>query len=187
MSMLSGSSIVRERQRPLRRLYREEPARARIIKHAITRSAPGTDALHGAVTVGREYGDEPVRFGIDRAVGGFHDAPNPGELLVAALAACEDSTVRMVADILGVELTRLEVEVTGVVDVRGGMAVDLAAPVGFASMTCRVHLEAAPDTEPMRLAMLVAQAERSCINLATLRKGVPVEVTFEAGNGSSTP
>ena len=187
MPMISESSIVRERQRPLRRLYREQPDRGRIIKHAITRSAPGTDALHGAVVAGREYGDQPTRYGIDRAVGGFHDAPNPGELLVAALAACEDSTLRMVADILGVELTHLEVEVTGVVDVRGGMAVDLAAPVGFESMTCTVHLEAAPDTEPTRLTMLVAQAERSCINLATLRKGVPVEVRVETGTPSTSP
>src|SRR5262249_56438980 len=117
--------------------------------------------------------------GDGRAVGGFHDAPNPGEVLCAALASCQDTTLRMVADLLGVKLRQVEVEVTGKVDVRGSMAVDRQAPVGFESMQCRVRFQVAPGTPPELCQRLVAQAERSCINLHTLRAGVAVDASFD--------
>lgn len=60
-----------------------------------------------------------------------HDAPNPGDMLCGALAACMDSTIRKVADHLGVTLTSLEVKVAAEVDVRGCLAVDRKVPVGF--------------------------------------------------------
>lgn len=41
-----------------------------------------------------------VPVGVHRAVGGLHDAPTPGDLLCAALAACQDSTFRMIANIM---------------------------------------------------------------------------------------
>jgi organic hydroperoxide reductase OsmC/OhrA len=74
--------------------------------------------------------------------------PNPGDLLCAALANCEDATVRMIADILGVTILDLRVEVTG-------------------------------DAEPERLAALQKQAEGSCVNLDTLRSGLPVKLGFD--------
>lgn len=41
-----------------------------------------------AATGPANSGDAPLQFGIHRAIGGFHDYPNPGDLLNAALAAC---------------------------------------------------------------------------------------------------
>ncbi len=64
------------------------------------------------------------RYGTDHKLGGPHDAPNAGEILCAALAACMDNIYRMLAGHLGIELLDLEVEVTGDVDVRGCMAID---------------------------------------------------------------
>jgi hypothetical protein len=81
-----------------------------------------------------------VPVGVHRAVGGPHDAPTPGDILCAALAACQDSTVRMVANLMGVELEFLEVEVTADADVRGALAIDMQVPVGFQSMRCDVLL-----------------------------------------------
>ena len=66
-----------------------------------------------------------VPVGVHRTIGGLHDAPTPGYILCAALAACQDSSVRMVANILGITLEYLEVEVTGDVDVRGTLAMRL--------------------------------------------------------------
>lgn len=73
-------------------------------------------------------------FGIHRAVGGYHDAPNPGDILCAALASCLDSTIRIIADRLGITLTSLEVDVTAEVDVRGTLVVNRDIPVGFQAM-----------------------------------------------------
>jgi uncharacterized OsmC-like protein len=154
------------------------PERAIIHKHATTCLTSDCDALHGVVVPGIGYG-VAWRFGIDRAVGGLHDAPNPGEMLCAALAACEDATIRMVADGLGVELECLEVEVTGTVDVRGSMAVEAGVPVGFQAMQCAVRIDVAAGTPAPLVERLLAQAERSCINLATLRRGVAVTTQVE--------
>jgi uncharacterized OsmC-like protein len=171
-------SPVVERQAPLRRTYAEDPARARTVKWAATSNGDGADVFHSLVHIGKGYGVSQ-RLGIDHAVGGDHDLPNPGDLLCAALAACEDATVRMVADILGVTILDLRVEVTGDVDVRGCLSTDPSVKVGFGSMECRVHLRVAPGTELRLLAALQKQAESSCVNLDTLRSGLPVKLGFD--------
>ena len=176
-------SAVLQRQAPLRAAYKEHPEKALILKRAWTVFAAGQDAFHGVVVPGEAY-RVSWQYGTDRAVGGFHDAPNPGELLCAALASCQDATLRMVADVLGVELQQVEVEVTGKVDVRGSMAVDRQLPVGFESIQCKVRFQVAPGTPPERCQRLLAEAERSCINLQTLRAGVPVDTSFDVrGSG----
>jgi uncharacterized OsmC-like protein len=110
-------------------------------------------------------------------------APSFREILCAALASCQDATLRMVADLLGVELRRVEVEVTGKVDVRGSMAVDRKLPVGFESIQCKVRVEVALGTPQELSKRLVTEAERSCINLQTLRAGVPVDALFALSEG----
>jgi uncharacterized OsmC-like protein len=176
--MINPNSIVLKRQQPLRARYAHDPAEAVTVKHGTTRTTGGVDALHGVVAPGDVY-DLECRYGIDAAIGGLDDAPNPGDLLCAALAACQDSTIRMVADILGVTIESLEVAVVGDVDVRGCMAVDRGVKVGFRSLACNVKLTLAPGTDPQRAAALREQAERSCVNLDTLRSGVPVAIAFE--------
>jgi uncharacterized OsmC-like protein len=109
-----------------------------------------------------------------------HDAPNPGDLLCAALATCLESTIHMIADRLGMRLDALEVDVTASVNVRGTLVVDKAVPVGFQQMRCRVSLKPAPGTDPRLVERLMAAAEHSCVNLQTLRNGVPIETSVAA-------
>jgi uncharacterized OsmC-like protein len=52
-------------------------------------------------------------------------------MLCAALAACLDSTIRIIADHLDVTLSSLEVGVTAEVDVRGTLLMDRKVPGGF--------------------------------------------------------
>jgi uncharacterized OsmC-like protein len=183
---MNQQSMVMQRQAPLRAAYKEHPEQALIVKRAWTVFDMAQDAFHGVVVPGEPY-RVSWAYGTDRAIGGFHDAPNPGELLCAALAACQDATLRMVADLLGVKLRRVEVEVTGKVDVRGSMAVDRQAPVGFQSLECKVRFQAAPGTPPELCQRLIQQAERSCINLHTLRAGVSVDASFEVRDDASAP
>lgn len=168
---------VRERQDPLRERYKVTPEEAAITDRARTTGGVGTDPFHGAVVPGSEdYGVEWA-FGIHHAVGGDHDAPNPGDVLCAALAVCLDSTLRIIADRLGVTLTSLEVDVSADVDVRGTLLVDRTVPVGFQSMRCHVDVQAAEGTDPKLMQKLLAAAEHSCVVLQTLRSGVPVETS----------
>jgi uncharacterized OsmC-like protein len=166
---------VRARQDPLRARYRSAPQEASITDRARAIGGTGTDPFHGRVVPGSvEYGVE-WPFGIHRAVGGYHDAPNPGDMLCAALATCVESTIHMIADRLAVRLESVEVETTANVDVRGTLIVDKSVPVGFQSMRCRVRLKPAAGTDPGLVEKLFAAAEHSCVNLQTLRAGVPVE------------
>jgi uncharacterized OsmC-like protein len=174
-------SIVAQRQASLRALYAERPQEAVTQKSARTTSAEvaATDPFHGEVELGSGYGTT-VRFGLDRYIGGVHDAPNPGDLLCAALAACQDGSIRMIANLLGVELTELQVEVTGELDVRGCLGADREVRVGFEALECHASLRAQEGTDPRRLQTLVAAAERFCVNLDTLRGGIEVVTSADS-------
>lgn len=101
MSVAEKISPFTERQDSLHRHYIEVPEDAWITDHA--RAMPGEkeDPVHGAVELANSGGVRH-QHGIHSAVGGDHDAPNPGDYLCAALAACLHSTLRMVAERLGV-------------------------------------------------------------------------------------
>ena len=176
-----SAGIVRQRQGPLRERYHRVPAEAWITDSARTVNACDEDPFHGTV-VPANGSDAPLRFGIHRAVGGFHDYPNPGDLLSAALAACFDSTLRMLADHLGIRLESVEVRVDAECDVRGCLLVERAVPVGFQGMRCRVRLQPKDDVDEETMQMLVAAAEKSCVVMQTLRNGVAVQTRIDAGS-----
>lgn len=166
---------VQECQRPLRARYKAEPAAASITSRARTHGTDPRDPFHFSVQAGA---GEPLPVGVHCAVGGPYDAPCPGDLLCAALAACQESSLRMVANGLGVELTALSVEVTAALDVRGVLGLDPQVPVGVQEMRCEVHLGVREGTPPELLARLRVSAERCCVVLQTLRQPPPVLTTF---------
>jgi len=173
---------VRTRQEPLRERYREDPAEAMITDRAQTVGGVNEDPFHGQVKPGSlDYG-VLWPFGIHHAIGGYHDLPNPGDILCTALATCLDSSVRIIADRLDVTLTALEVTVTANVDVRGTLMVDHNVPVGFQSMHCHVNLQTVDGTDARLVKKLLNAAEYSCVNLQTLRSGIPVEMSVEWGS-----
>jgi uncharacterized OsmC-like protein len=172
------AKLVQQRQNPLRERYRRVPTEAWICDSAQTTNACGGDPFHGAVIPANSAG-APLRFGIHRAVGGDHDHPNPGDLLSAALAACLDSTLRMLADHLGVRLQSLEVKVEAECDVRGCLLVERSVPVGFQKIRCSVRLQPEGEVEAERLQMLLGAAENSCVVLQTLRNGVTVTAQID--------
>jgi len=165
---------VLERQEPLRERYRSAPGDAWIRDQARTEGGAGLDGFHATVVAGE--GEDGWSVGIHRAVGGFHDRPNPGDILSAALASCYDTTLRMLAERLGIPIEEVEVGVTAEVDVRGTLAVDRAVPVGFQRMTCRLHLRPGKGVREDALRRLAAAAERACVVMQTLRHGVPVRL-----------
>lgn len=184
--MKDHQSIVATRQAPLRRVYAEETQRAITVKRVRTVETSTTDALHGTV----EAVDYPAvrwEYGIDKKVGGYGDLPNPGHILCAALAGCMDSTVRMIADHLGVGIEHLEVEVVGEVDVRGCMAMESSIRPGFRQLRCEIRLQPAQGADERLVRVLLDQAEKLCVTLDTLRSGVPVNVKAHVGAPSKTP
>ena len=166
---------VRKRQQPLQDHYKQIPKDAMITDRAVTIGHELGDSWHGHIKPGSVDHGVEWKFGVHRAVGGYHDAPNPGDMLCAALAACLESTIRLIADRIHITLEKLQVEVTAKVDVRGTLVVERDVSVGFKSMKCNITIEAEDGTEPRQIHKLLKAAEYSCVNLQTLQAGVEIK------------
>ena len=168
---------IRELQTPIKARYTTEPEAARITLRVKSSASDLADPLHCA-QVPEATPDLVWRSGAHPGVGGVGDVPCSGDLLLGALAACQEITLRMVAAAMGIELESLEVEAIGELDLRGTLGMDREAPVGFSSIRCETTVSVKDDGRPERAKRLLENAERYCVVLSTLRGGVPVESTF---------
>lgn len=171
------TSSVYDTQRELRTLYKSKPASALVCDEAFTCGTDLTDPFHSKVHVMKD-GSVAIPFGVHSGVGGPYDAPCPGDLLSAALAACQESSIRLVANLMGIELTRLEVRVKATADLRGAMGIESDVPVAFQSITCDVHLRVREGTPPEMLDKLRVAAQRCCVVGQTLMSPPPLQTTF---------
>jgi uncharacterized OsmC-like protein len=171
---------LRDVQAPIKRRYEERPEEAQITM--TVRSAPSdlSDPLHCAIAPDAVTG-LTWRSGAHPGVGGAGDVPCSGDLLMGALAACQEVTLRMVAAAMNVELETLEVEVSGQADLRGTLAMSREVPVGVTGIRCTTRVKVREGTNPERARRLLENAERYCVVLNTLRSGVPVESDFQLG------
>lgn len=176
--MKRTQSALAARQRQLSTTYGRNPPDAITSKRVRTVQTASTDAIHGTV-VPDGFASEAWKYGIDAKVGGLDDLPNPGHVLCAALAACMDSTIRMLADRLGVVIEELEVEIVGDVDVRGCLAMESSVRPGFREISCNVSCRPSEGTDPKTIAAIFDHAERLCVTLDTLRNGVPIVVSSD--------
>ncbi len=169
---------VGERQRPLRERYTRDPDAAQIVIRVSSAPSDLDDPLHCAVTP--EVAPEVVwRSGAHEAVGGAGDVPCSTDLLLGALAACQEVTLRMVAANMGVELESLTVTAEADWDARGTLAMGGDAPVGLKAVRCHTSVVVKDDGTGDRGERLLRSAEKYCVVLSTLRSGVPVDATFE--------
>lgn len=169
---------LRELQAPLKTEYQQHPEAARITLRVKSSPSDLADPLHCAVSP--EANPEVVwRSGAHPGVGGVGDVPCSGDLLLGALAACQEITVRMVAAAMGIELESLEVEAIGDLDLRGTLGIDREAAVGFTNISCEARVTVKGDGRPERAKRLLENAERYCVVLNTLRTGVNVESSFQ--------
>ena len=169
---------VRQRQKPLIRHYTEDPRDARIVDRAKSINGVSHDPFHGEVMLGRDELNQVVPFGIHHAVGGYHDKANPGDLLCGALAACLDSTIRIIAERLSIRLLKLEIEVKAFADVRGTLMISQNVPIGFQKISYLIDVQPDPNTDPVLLKKLLKAAEHSCVNFQTLHSNIKVVSTL---------
>ena len=175
--MPAANVNLRELQGPLKALYQEHPERASITLKVKSRRTDLGDPLHCAIAP--EAAPQVTwQSGAHPGVGGVGDVPCSGDLLLGALAACQEITIRMVAAAMGIELEELEVEAIGDLDLRGTLGVDRQVPVGFTRIRCETRVRVKDDDRPERAKRLLENAERYCVVLNTLRGGVPVESKF---------
>jgi len=82
--------------------------------------------------------------------GGTDRAPNPIELLLAALAACIEGALYGFAVHEGLRIDSVSIEIEGELDLRGLFMVDETAPAGFKGIQYSLKIESPEDEEKVR-------------------------------------
>ena len=159
---------LRAMQAPIKERYKAEPNAA-----FITLKAQGTlDDTNIACKV--ETGRALAIAGLHPATGGSGLELCSGDMLLEALVACAGVTLKAVATALDVPLRSGTVSAEGDLDVRGTLGVAKDAPVGFAQIRLRFHLDT--DAPQDKLDQLLKLTERYCVVYQTIRNGPPVEI-----------
>jgi uncharacterized OsmC-like protein len=162
----------------LRSLYRIAPEMARSRHAARTVDRNPADPHGATVLFGAEEADL-LPFAAEHALGGPRGGATPSDMLCAALAASQDSALRLAAARHDVRIASLSVEATGAVDARGVLGAEDDAPVGFQALHVTIRIETLPGTSAQALQQVLADADRACIVLATLRRALPVYVRIQ--------
>ena len=152
---------LRSVQGPLKERYRSEPGSSRITLRA--RGSQTDVPVSCSVDLGRAVYEAQAHAG----VGGPGTAACSGDLLLGALAACAQVTCQMVAEAMGIETERIEVEVEGDLDLAGTLGVSREVPVGFERIRTRFDV-VAPEATQEQLEDLRMKTERYCVVFQTL-------------------
>ena len=159
---------IRTLQRPLKDLYRQDPATSRI---TLTARGTQTDApISCSVDLGRALYQAQAHKG----VGGAGTGACSGDLLLGALAACAQITCQMVAAAMGIPTEGIDVTVEGDLDLQGTLGVSKEAPVGFESIRVVFDIRA-PQATTEQLSALQAKTEQYCVVMQTLLHPPPIE------------
>ncbi len=150
---------LRQLQRPLKQLYRDEPVAAKVTLRA-RGSLDDTD-----VACSVETGRALVVAGLHPATGGDGTFACSGDMLLQALVACAGVTLRSVATSRGIDVEGT-VEAEGDLDFRGTLGVDKTVSVGFVAIRLTFNLTSSATGE--ELDELINTTERYCVVLQTL-------------------
>lgn len=105
---------------------------------------------------------------------GGNKGPKPSELILAALAACQETTYRLYAEDMGIEIHTISVNLTGTQDLRGFMALNENVPAGFSAINGEVIIQSPAKKEELEL--LKQRVDRYCPVLDDLKRPVQVNI-----------
>jgi uncharacterized OsmC-like protein len=164
---------IRSVQKPLKEQYRRDPASSRI-----TLTARGNETatpLSCSVDIGRAIYQAEAHKG----VGGSGTAACSGDLLLGALAACAQLTCQLVATAMGIPTRKIEVTVTGEMDLQGTLGISKEVPVGFEAIRAEFKLDA-PEATPEQLLALQQKTEQYCVVLQTMLHPPKIESNWNS-------
>lgn len=112
---------------------------------------------------------------------GQNTAPNPQELLMAALNACMSVGYAANAAMMGIKIHSLEIETDGTLDLRGFLGIDDSVNPGYdeVSVTIRLHTDALRE----RVEELHRVVLKTSVNYANFSKAIRMVPTLEVVEG----
>ena len=149
--------------------YREDAERAKVRYRSVSALVDGLRCEAQTRNFKLTVDERPL-------LGGTDAGPNPMELILTALGACQEITYRLYADLLGIPLDGISIEVSGDVDLCGFFSVDDEARPGYTGITADVVIDSpASDEEIQRLQ---AAVEAHCPVLDIIGNATPVALTI---------
>ncbi|MEQ8791164.1 MAG: OsmC family protein [Pirellulaceae bacterium] len=136
-----------------------------------------TDHQVDGVEIGGETVQRRFQIQIDEPceLCGTNQFANPQEYLLAATNACMMVGYATVAAVMGVTLTRLELEITGDIDLRGFLDIDRSVPPGYERLHYTVHI--AGDGTQQQFEKMHEVVQRTSPNYYNIAH--PIELTSE--------
>ncbi len=136
-----------------------------------------SDHLVDGVEIGGQKVQRAFRIQIDEPLElcGTNQFANPQEYLLAATNACMMVGYAAVAALMGVKLTKLELEITGDIDLRGFLDIDRSVPPGYEQLHYTVRI--AGDGTPEQFEKLHEVVQRTSPNYYNISH--PIELTSE--------
>ena len=125
--------------------------------------------------------DEPPSFG------GADAGPNPEEVVLAGVGACQVITAALYAAHLGIPIRGYAVALRGYTDLAGFYGIAHGDnPTGFARVVCEVTIDS--DASVEQLEAFERLVEERCVGHGTLRAPVAIETSWKlAGSAMSSP
>jgi uncharacterized OsmC-like protein len=112
---------------------------------------------------------------------GENTAPNPQELLMAALNACLSVGYAVNASVMGITIHSLEIETDGELDLRGFLGLDDNVNPGYdeVSFVVRIHTDAPTE----KVEELHRVATKTSVNLANFSRAIRMVPKLEVISG----
>lgn len=118
--------------------------------------------------------DEP------KSVAGDDTGPAPTELLLASIAGCELSVLSREAYIMGVQIEKAEIEIEGILDIRGFMGLPSSngdVPPGFQNIKLNVKITSPESHE--KIDELIEIVQKRCPALNTFKNPPKIEISYK--------
>lgn len=126
-------------------------------------------------TIGGEFVPRPFTIRIDEPhqLTGSNQFPNPQEYLMSAMNACMMVGYAAVAGLMSIKLTKLEVETSGDIDLRGFLGLDDSVPNGYVKLDQVVRISA--DASDEQLEQLHDTVKRTSPNFFNITRAIEVD------------
>ena len=151
-------------------VFSQEPEKAK----AVFRS---TSHLVDGLKCEVRSGDHSMTIDEPEMLGGTNQGPNPIEVVLSALGACQEITYRLYADKLEIPVTGVEVEVFGNIDLCGFFAVDDNVRPGYTDIMANVKIESTASDEDIQ--RLIEAVDAHCPVLDIISNSTPIKINVE--------
>ena len=147
--------------------YRADAEQAKVKYRSVS-------ALVGGLQVEAQIRRFKITMDEKESLGGSDKGPNPIELVLSAYGACQEITYKLHADLMGIQLDGITVEVIGEVDLCGFFSVDDEARPGYSTIATEVVIDSPASDEDIE--RLTEAVHKHCPVLDIIKN--PTAVTF---------